>query len=303
MDFPEASMTRSTHRKRTPRSQTMRFTLPAAVLALALLSSACTTTRVVAPVSVAEVGELPAGSGYLRGYLPAADLPDSLALLPPPPAEGSAALAADGAAFRALTALQGTPRGALAVQDANLQFPKAAETFSCALGMLISEDATPNLNMLLRRTLADAGFATYKAKTKYQRTRPFVIFKAPICTPEEEAKLVNDGSYPSGHSAVGWAWALVLAEVAPERSDAVLQRGRAFAQSRGICGVHWQSDIESGKLVGAATVARLHANPVFVAQVEAARVEVAKARAGGASPVRDCTSEAAALASSSMLAP
>jgi acid phosphatase (class A) len=281
----------------------MHFNFRAAALALALLSGACTTTRVTAPVSAAEVGELRAGSGYLKGYLPAADLPDSLALLPPPPAEGSAALAADGAAFRALTALQDTPRGALAAQDANLQFPKAAETFSCALGIPISEDATPHLNMLLRRTLADAGIATYKAKNKYQRTRPFVIFKAPSCTPQEEAELVKDGSYPSGHSAVGWAWALVLTEVAPERSDAVLQRGRAFTQSRGICGVHWESDIESGRLVGAAAVARLHANPVFIAQVEAARVEVAKARARGATPARDCTSEAAALALSSVLAP
>lgn len=282
----------------------MKFSLSAAMLAVALLASACSTaTRTVAPISAAEVGEVRAGSGYLKGYLAPAELPDSLALLPPPPAEGSAALAADAAAFRPLTALQGTPRGALAVQDANLRFPKAAETFSCALGLPISEEATPNLNMLLRRTLTDAGIATYKAKDKYQRTRPFVVFKAPSCTPREEAALAKDGSYPSGHSAAGWAWAMVLTEVAPERSDALLQRGRAFSQSRGICGVHWQSDIEAGRLIGAATVARLHANPVFNAQVDAARLEVARARAQGSTPGRDCAAEAAALGSSSMLAP
>ncbi|MCY1169795.1 MAG: phosphatase PAP2 family protein [Pseudomonadota bacterium] len=282
----------------------MKFSLSAAMLAVALLASACSTaTRTVAPISAAEVGEVRAGSGYLKGYLAPAELPDSLALLPPPPAEGSAALAADAATFRTLTALQGTPRGALAVQDANLRFPKAAETFSCALGLPISEEATPNLNMLLRRTLTDAGIATYKAKDKYQRTRPFVVFKAPSCTPREEAALAKDGSYPSGHSAAGWAWAMVLTEVAPERSDALLQRGRAFSQSRGICGVHWQSDIEAGRLIGAATMARLHANPVFNAQVEAARLEVARARAQGSTPGRDCAAEAAALGSSSMLAP
>ena len=282
----------------------MKFPLSAAMLAVALFASGCSTaTRTVAPISAAEVGEVRAGSGYLKGYLAPAELPDSLALLPPPPAEGSAALAADAATFRTLTALQGTPRGAFAVQDANLRFPKAAETFSCALGLPISEEATPNLNMLLRRTLTDAGIATYKAKDKYQRTRPFVVFKAPSCTPREEAALAKDGSYPSGHSAAGWAWAMVLTEVAPERSDALLQRGRAFSQSRGICGVHWQSDIEAGRLIGAATVARLHANPVFNAQVEAARLEVARARAQGSTPGRDCAAEAAALGSSSMLAP
>jgi len=283
----------------------MQSTPLAAALAAVLLLGACGTTapRVAAPTSPAEVGELRAGSGYLKGYLPAADLPDSLALLPAPPATGSAALAADGATFRTLTALQGTPRGALAVQDANLKFPKAAEVFSCALGMPISEEATPNLNMLLRRTLADAGSATYKAKNKYERTRPFVVFKARSCTPGEEAELAKDGSYPSGHSAVGWAWALVLSEIAPDRGNALLQRGRAFSQSRAICGVHWQSDIENGRLIGAATVAKLHANPVFQAQMAAAQAEIAKARAAGAVPTRDCGAEAKALATSELIAP
>jgi acid phosphatase (class A) len=283
----------------------MKFS-PAAVLVAALLTSACTTyTHNVPPTSATQVGETRPGSGYLKGFLASAELPDSLALLAPPPADDSAALAADGAAFRALTRLQGTPRGALAVQDANLKFPQATETFSCALGLgiPITEQATPHLNMLLRRTLADAGGATYKAKIKYQRLRPFVVFKVPSCTPSEEAFLAKDGSYPSGHAAVGWAWALVLTEIAPDRGDALLQRGRAFAQSRGICGVHWQSDIESGRLIGAATVARLHANPVFNAQLEAARGEFVKVRAEGGMPKHDCAAETAALAAASALAP
>ncbi len=77
-------------------------------------------------------------------------------------------------------------------------------------------------------------------------------------------------SYPSGHSSIGWAWALVLTEVAPDRGDLLLQRGRAFSQSRAICGAHWQSDIEAGRLVGSATVARMHASPVFLAQMDTA---------------------------------
>jgi acid phosphatase (class A) len=273
-----------------------------AAFASTLLAAGCATApSVVAPTSAAEVGEIRPGSGLLNGYLAPRELPDSLALLPPPPAEGSPALAADGAAFRALTPLQGTPRGTLAERDANLAFPAAAATFACALGMPISEQATPNLNMLLRRTLTDAGLATYKAKDTYRRTRPFVEFKTGSCTPGEEDSLRNDGSYPSGHSSIGWAWALVLAEIAPERADALLQRGRAFSQSRAICGVHWQSDIEAGRLTGAATVARLHANPVFVAQMQAAQREIANARRGDAPG--DCAAEAAALASSSRIAP
>jgi acid phosphatase (class A) len=67
--------------------------------------------------------------------------------------------------------------------------------------------------------------------------------------------------------------------------------------------VHWQSDIESGRLIGAATVARLHANPVFNAQLEAARGEFVQVRAEGGMPKHDCAAETAALAAASTLAP
>jgi acid phosphatase (class A) len=96
---------------------------------------------------------------------------------------------------------------------------------------------------------------------------------------------------------------LTLSEIAPDRADSILQRGRAFGQSRGICGVHWKSDIEAGRIVGAATFARLQADPVFEAQMAAARAEVTKARQRGATPVGNCAAEAAELATSSLVAP
>lgn len=281
----------------------MRFQLVPAALAVLVLS-ACTTTPPAPPTTVAEVGESRPGSGYVVGYLSRSEMPDSLALLPPPPSEGSAALAADVEAFHKLTAVRNGPRGELAAKDANLKFPKASETFACALGVDISETATPHLNMLLRRTLSDAGLATYKAKEKYQRTRPFVALKASTCTPAEEPALMKDGSYPSGHSALGWAWALVLTDLAPERADALLQRGRAFSQSRGVCGVHWKSDIEAGRLVGSAAVARLHDNPVFKAQMAAAKQEIAQARTQGKVPsAAACAAEAEVIRSAAEIAP
>lgn len=263
-----------------------------ALLALALLAG-CST--VSAPTSPFDVPEIRAGSGYLVGYLSRKDLPDSLALLPPPPAPGSAAQTADDEAYRSTRALRDTARWAVAAGDAELKFPQAAESFSCALGTEISQQATPNLNMLLRRTLTDAGLATYKAKDHYKRQRPFVRFDAATCAPKEEAALRNDGSYPSGHSAIGWAWALVLTQLAPERTDALLQRGEAFGQSRVVCGVHWQSDVQAGRLVAAGAVARLQSDPVFLAQMEGARKELAQARAGGVGPKRDCQAESQAL--------
>lgn len=276
-----------------------------AAVALATLLAACATAP-LPPTSPAVVGERLHGSGFrlVNGYLSKSEHLDSLALLPAPPAAGSAAVAADTEAYRALTALRNTPQGVLATRDAKLSFPATEETtFSCALGIPISEVATPHLNILLRRVMTDGGSPTFGAKNHYKRTRPFVEFKEASCTPDEEHILARDGSYPSGHSASGWAQALVLAELAPERSDALLQRGRAYGQSRAICGAHWASDVVAGRVVAAGVVPRLQLNPVFRAQMQAAREEIAKMRASGRKPASDCAAEAAALATTSRMAP
>ena len=233
--------------------------------------------------------------GILAGYLDQALLPNSLAILPPPPAEGSAGLALDNEVSRRGIRLRDTLRGVLSVEDANLMFPRAADTFSCALGVPISEKDTPHLYLLLRRTLSDAGFSTYHAKSRYQRQRPFVVNDEPICTPANKEFLISNGSYPSGHTAIGWAWALILSEIAPDRADAILFRGRAYGESRIVCNVHWYSDIVAGRIMGAATVARLHADPGFRNDLEKAKSEVAALRSKGVKTTRDCQAEADAL--------
>lgn len=262
------------------------------VLTCAAIVAGCATDQ--QPARLAAVPEL--RPGLLVGYLPPEALPNSLALLPPPPAAGSVAFALDEEYSRNSLALRDTPAWTLATSDADLTFPHAAGTFSCALNAPITEADTPHLYMLLRRTLTDAGLSTYAAKDHYDRTRPFVLNEQPICTPEEKAGLEADGSYPSGHNAAGMAWALILAELAPEQTDAILARGLAFGTSRIICNVHWHSDTLQGRYMSAYTVARLHADPAFRADLDAAKAELAAVRAGGLEPTRDCSAEAAAMA-------
>jgi acid phosphatase (class A) len=230
----------------------------------------------------------------LGGYLAPSARLSSLALVPPPPAPGSAAMARDEEVNRQMLDLQGSPRWQLAIRDAVLTFPQVAGTFSCALGVSISQERTPRLMTLLRRTLVDAGRSTSQAKDHYQRARPFMVNGKPLCTPDREDALRANGSYPSGHSAIGMALALVLAELAPDRADALIARGREFGRSRLVCNVHWSSDVIEGQLMGAAVVARLHAEPDFRADLEAARTELAALRTQASAP-NDCTLEAQAL--------
>jgi acid phosphatase (class A) len=186
------------------------------------------STETVAPPQVEEIKP-----GILAGYLDKSEHPDSLALLPPHPKPGTAAYCSDEAAAKATFSQRGSVRWQQAIKDANLHFPEAAEAFDTALGFKVTETDTPYLYQLMRRTVADAGLSTYGAKNVYKRERPFVSNGRPIGTPEEEAGLRKDGSYSSGHTAIGWAWALILCEVVPERTDAILKRGYEFGQEPG----------------------------------------------------------------------
>ena len=234
-----------------------------------------TTTHQQAVTSLSkEIKEI--SPGILEGYLSKEEIPNSLKLVPPPPEEGSAAFMLDQEIAAKYVALDDEARKDQATKDAMLAFPEATEAFNIVLDIKISEENTPHLYMILRRTLADAGLSTYAAKNHYQRKRPFMVNKTPICTPDEEAGLRKDGSYPSGHTAIGWAWALILAEVFPEQADVILERGKQFGISRNVCNVHWYSDVVYGRMMGAAAVAVLHSNTDFMIDLEAVKEEILK---------------------------
>ena len=234
--------------------------------------------------------------GALQGYLDPKSLPNSLALIPPPPLAGSAALAHDEEVARSSFGLRSTPRFGLAASDFDLKLPHLAGDFSCALNAPITKEDAPYLYTLMSRSFSDLALSTYAAKDHYQRRRPFQQNNQPIAVPEARAFLEKDPAYPSGHTAIGWGFALILSELAPDRAEEILNRGRAFGESRIVCNHHWFSDVAWGRVMGAATVARLHADPTFRADLEAARAELAAIRAKGLAPAGDCKAEASALA-------
>lgn len=210
-------------------------------------------------------------------YLKNAQAIDSLALPPPPPAVGSIAFLNDQAMYEQGRLQRSTERGKLAAEDANLSSGGVANAFSGAFGSPITAKETPELHKLLTNMIEDAGdLATRSAKEHYMRIRPFAFYGVPTCNTTEQDKLAKNGSYPSGHTSIGWATALVLAEINPERQNEILKRGYDLGQSRVICGYHWQSDVDAARIVGSAVVATLHTNPAFQQQLQKAKDEFAK---------------------------
>jgi len=229
------------------------------------------------------------------GYLKEA-APNSLEISPPPPASGSLWADLDEAVAREAVALRGSARFEQARQDAEMAFPASAQHFACALGVPVDEEHTPTLYQMLQRTQMDAGhYAVFHAKDHYQRPRPFMVSGEPTCTPDHETGLRMNGSYPSGHTTIGWTWALMLAEIAPERASDILQRGRSYGHSRLVCNVHWYSDVVQGQALAGSLVAALNGNAEFVRDLETARAEVAHARTLDLPLAHDCAAEAAAL--------
>lgn len=230
------------------------------------------------------------GQPYIGGPLPAGET-----LSPPAPAGGSARALRDEADSRAYLTMAGGARWELAARDADLGPGWFTNAFSCAAGRQIDDIDTPRLTQLLRRAASDFGASTSGVKALYMRTRPFMVNDAPSCTPQDEAGLRGNGSYPSGHAAIGYGTGLVLAAVFPKRATQLVARGRAFGTSRAVCNVHWTSDVEEGQVIASATFARLMADPAFRADLDAARAEL-DTLAIAVNDAKSCAAESAALA-------
>ena len=216
--------------------------------------------------------------GILEGYLSRDQLPNSLIILPQPPVEGSAEWTLDMELAQEYLDMEDEGRKELASADAELDFPEATEAFNRVLTLDITEETTPMVYLILRRSLTDAALSTYQAKNHYKRPRPFMVNGGPTCTPDVEEYLREDGSYPSGHTAIGWTWALILAELFPEQADIILVRGQEFGISRNVCNVHWHSDVVAGRMIGDAVMARLHTNNDFLMDMITAKAEIQKIR-------------------------
>lgn len=241
---------------------------PAAVLAACLLTGGCASAG--GPPT-----PMPPPSGYL-----AAEQIGGLAVLSIPamshPSANDLAMAH--------SVQPGTDRWWLATAHAELRPPEAAQHFDCLLDTRLTEHPRPALSRIMSRLLADA-------EALVQAMGPLTLDPAPNrpvmlieglepcqrLTPESRAA----SAWPAGGAIIAGAYGELFAELAPDRAHGARRMGREIAFSRAICGVNWASDVKAGIGQGVGLFAHASAQPTFRSDLEAARAEVAAARAEG----------------------
>jgi len=210
----------------------------------------------------------------VEAYFTAREMPDMLKWCPAPPDTVGTAFAYDimqymwGKQMR-----QDKERAAIATRDAVYGLDCIIREFSEPFGMTISKEETPEIYKVLRDATATCDSICTLPKRHYMRRRPFMRMHEQTLYPADEPALRKNGSYPSGHTILGWSAALLLSEINPDRADTLLARGYMYGESRVIVGAHWQSDVDAGRLAASAAYARLHTSDRFLEQMRLARQE------------------------------
>ena len=263
----------------------------AAISAIIFLLAACApritiiaseTAETVSPrfVPVADIGSfkydtipqwlIPLDSLYITD-----SLPDSATLLPPPPPYDTANVVfkEDLARWEWGKSMRQTERGRQASQESLFGIVRMCTIYSELFGFVIHPETTPAIYRFMLYAGETGYAATSSAKKKYMRRRPFDLMGEEVWGEFDYDALRLDGSYPSGHTALGLATAMALSQMAPVLSEKILERGYQYGESRVIVGAHWQSDVNAGYAVAVSAFVSMSRSPRYQKHLSAARKE------------------------------
>jgi acid phosphatase (class A) len=195
-----------------------------------------------------------------------------VSLLQPPPCEACEETKAELAELEAIERSRTPEQAAHAASDAERTLPRFLEGAGIAFDATALEACE---NFFMKRHKEEKA-AVDAAKDTFCRVRPFLT-PGNTLHPVQEAKPDDSFSYPSGHATYGATVGFLLAEMMPEKKAAIYARINDYARDRMVAGVHFRSDVEGGKLYGAAIVNALFAKPGFEAEFKEAKACVRKA--------------------------
>ena len=207
-------------------------------------------------------------------YFTTAEMPDMMVFMPGPPDSTSVAFSNDIYRYFWGKEMRKDPeRADEAKRDAVYGLDTILEEFEEAFGMKVTKEDTPEIYKVLLEGTATCDSICTLPKKKYMRRRPFMRFNEGTLTPDDEESLSKNGSYPSGHTLLGWSSALLMMEINPDRANEILTRGYRYGENRIVVGAHWQSDTDAARLAASVAYARLHTSERFLEQMRKAREE------------------------------
>jgi hypothetical protein len=212
----------------------------------------------------------PAKNGGAVSLLSAADL-DPQAVLPPPPAAGSAQAAAELAELHAMEQHRSNAEIAAAKLDGETKNPAI---FAEVLGPQFDLDRLPATKRLFDMVRATEKQVVDHGKDEFRRPRPWIVDPALASCAKSGEPL---SSYPSGHTSMAFSMAGVLARLVPGKAAPILARAARYGESRIVCEQHFRSDVTAGEALGLLIADRLMAKPGFRAAFDAAHGELAAA--------------------------
>ncbi len=196
--------------------------------------------------------------------------PRAATVLAPPPLAGSAEQAADLETVRAVY-------HAASDLDKNAAYSEkdfSVFNFTSAVGPFFTATNLPKTAAFFEKVQLDADTVTDLGKQDFHRSRPFTVD-----TNLANGKLEKSFGYPSGHSTESMALALVLADMMPDKSDAILAHARLMGWHRVQIARHYPTDIYAGRVLAQAIARDFKKNDVFEREFAEAKAEIQRAAA------------------------
>ncbi|MEY4917597.1 MAG: hypothetical protein RL616_1510 [Verrucomicrobiota bacterium] len=213
-----------------------------------------------ASVAVAKESEL----NYLKPGSPSAS-----EILAPPPLLDSVEQAAEMETVRAVYH---------AANDANKQAAYAEKKFSVfnfteAVGAFFQSNNLPKTAAFFEKVQLDAETVTDLGKDFFKRPRPYTTDTNLV-----NGKLEKSFAYPSGHSTESMTLALVLADLLPDKHEAILAHGRTMGWHRVQIARHYPADIFAGRTLAQAVARQFKQSEAFKKDFAEVKAEIEAAQ-------------------------
>jgi acid phosphatase (class A) len=205
------------------------------------------------------------GHAAERHYLPVGE-PDASVLLAPPPLPDSPEQAADLEEVRTISRAANSNDVAAAMSEKNFTL----FTFAPAIGDFLQPGKLPKTEEFFQRLREDAAAVTDLAKENWKRPRPYSVDPS-LASGKREKSF----SYPSGHSTESMVLAIVLADLFPDKRDAIIAEARGIGWHRVEIARHYPTDIYAGRVLAQSIVREMKQNAAFQKDFAAAKAEIA----------------------------